>query len=372
MTTQESKNINYTIFVVSNEPWGKQWFIKHHYANELAKLGNDVCFVDPVGAWVPNNLFRQGIEVSEISENLKLVKYNNLLPVRGLPNLALKVNDWLNAKKLNRLRNSKKLVIWQFDAFRFSFNFFNDARKIYHVADHYRDLPFDLENIKHADLIVCTSKTFVDYYSSFGKETIYIPHAISETEVETDAIVVGKLKKKYGDYILHAGSINDRLDISVFREILNHFENRKLVLIGPNRLKIRENKKIFDECISKNNCEYLGLVSGEKVKNYVKASKVCLVSYSFDSKQTLGPITSSLKVLNYLAQKKPVITSNRLEYPSLSDKAIFYGKDIKEYVTLIEKVLDNKLSVDRSLVDDFLMEHYYKSYIQQIFNGLEK
>ena len=128
---------------------------------------------------------------------------------------------------------------------------------------------------------------------------------------------LGKLKKKYGEYILHAGSINDRLDIRIFQEILNRFKNRKLILIGPHRLEKKENKQVFDECISKNNCEYLGVVKGNQVKNYVKASKVCLVSYKFDSTQTLGPITSSLKVLNYLAQKKAIITSNEMEYPSV-------------------------------------------------------
>ncbi len=358
-------------FVISNEPWGNQWFIKHHYAIELAKLGSDVYFVNPVSDWKPSSFIRQGIEVKKISENLKLVSYNNLLPIRVFPKLCLKINDWLNAKKLNKLRKNKRLIIWQFDAFRFSFNFFNNSRKIYHIADHYRDLPFDGENIKNSDLLVCTSKTFMEYYSSFGKETIYIPHAISESEFQTDDVKVADLKERYGSYILHAGSINDRLDIEIFQEILNQFDNHKLVLIGPNKLEDSRNKKIFEECIKRDNFVYLGAVDGSQVKNYVKVAKVCLVAYKFNSTQTLGPVTSSLKVLNYLAQKKPIITSNEIEYESLNGEAIYFGENLGNFIELIEKALNESIVVSGSKIDNFLKKHNYELYINKILSMLK-
>lgn len=41
---------NKTILIISPEPWGKMMISKHHYALELAKLGNEVYFLNP-----PNN-----------------------------------------------------------------------------------------------------------------------------------------------------------------------------------------------------------------------------------------------------------------------------------------------------------------------------
>ncbi len=41
------KIINKTILFISPGPWGINHVSKHHYAIELAKIGNDVYFLNP-------------------------------------------------------------------------------------------------------------------------------------------------------------------------------------------------------------------------------------------------------------------------------------------------------------------------------------
>ncbi len=360
----------YAVLVVSNEPWGTQWFIKHHYANELAKLGFDVHFVNPVEKWSASNVFDRKVNTQRLAENLNLVEFTNPFPIRIAPFAALKQNDRLNAKKLAALTEGKKIILWQFDAFRFAYNFFENAKKIYHVADHYRDLLFDAVNAENADLIVCTSETFVDYYKGFGKPVIYIPHAISEEEYDVDKFKIETLKKNFGRFFLHAGTINDRIELDIFKAVCNRFPEYKIVLIGPQKLHTKKNRDLFEECRRLPNLVFHGPVAAADVKNYVAAAEVCLLAYDFDEMQTLGPITSSLKVLNYLAQYKPIVSSCEIEYGELRETAIYYAPNLGEYLEKLSGAAAGTISVEKEKVAEFLDRHTYVKFIDDIASGL--
>ena len=359
------------IFVNSNETWGDQWFIKHHYASELASMGFQVYFIDPVEKWKVKNILDQSITVKELDLNLQLVRYTNFLPVRILPKLILRINDWINARKLNKLREGKKLIVWQFDSFRFSYNFFGNYKKIYHVADHYHDLPFDQENIKNADLIVCTGKSLLPYYSGFGKPAIHIPHAISEDELKVNMDIVTRFSSQYGTFMLHAGSINDRLDLNIFLKLVAKFPDVNLVMIGSKKLTERKNIELFEICNSKPNFHYLGVINGKEIKNFVHASKLCLLAYDFNSSQTIGTVSSSLKVLNYLAQRRPIVSSIEIEYPELNGKVIFSAHTIDNYLTLVEEIISTDSTIDERSIEAFLKGNRYSIFIEQILNKLE-
>ena len=67
----------YTIIVSSNEPWGDVWLTKQHFANELAKLGASVYFLNPVSKWGIGDLFSSQVEIIETPFGIKVVNYRN-------------------------------------------------------------------------------------------------------------------------------------------------------------------------------------------------------------------------------------------------------------------------------------------------------
>ena len=328
-------------------------------------------FLNPVGKWSPRNMFDSTLTTDVLGENLTIVEHSNPFPLRIAPAAFLKQNDRRNAKKLAGLCGGKKIILWQFDAFRFAHNFFERAKKIYHVADHYRDLPFDSTNAENADLIVCTSETFVSYYKGFGKPTIYIPHAISADEYGVDKNKIATLRKNYGKFFLHAGTINDRIELKIFSEVAARFPEHKVVLIGPERLYERKNQKDFEKCKKIPNVVFLGAVAAADVKTYVAASEACLLAYDFDEIQTLGPITSSLKVLNYLAQFKPIVSSSEIEYGDLKDTAIFCAGNLEHYLQKLDEVVDGTTTIDESVVRQFLDRNTYVKFIGEILEHLD-
>lgn len=359
------------MFIVSNEPWGSQWFVKHHYANELAKLGCDVYFLNPVKEWSAKKLLHDSVGLTKVRDRLSVAEYSNALPVRLAPFTAAWLNDRFNAAKMRPLARGRRILVWQFDPFRFAHNAFGGtSRKIYHVADHYADLPFDAVSARNANLVVCTSERFVAHYSVFGRPVLHIPHAISSDDLAFDAHIVEGLRRRYGKYLLYAGSMNDRMDIGILREVCRAFPAYKLVVLGPNQLSNPENRRLFEECRSYPTFVYEGVVDAGLLRNYINGADACLVAYDFNERQTLGPITSSLKVLHYLAQRKPIVSSSDIEYADLQGRAIFYARDIGEYLNKLRDIFAGRTLLDHRAVDRFLASHTYASFIRNIFDAL--
>ena len=130
---------NKIILIVSNEPWGDVWFSKHHYANELSKLGHNVYFINPAKPWRFSSLFSFSVNIKSINPNLKVITYSNNLPTFSYKSIFQKINDYLICYRLNLLfKNNNNLIIWNFDPFRF-INIYKLKIKylIFHIVDRY-------------------------------------------------------------------------------------------------------------------------------------------------------------------------------------------------------------------------------------------
>lgn len=359
------------VFVISNEQWGKQWFIKHHYANELSSLGYEVYFINPVSSWSLFDLWDRKLYLEKINENLTVVSYKNFLPVRIFPRLITKINDYVVSRTLSsQIQKNRNVIVWQFDPFRFSYNFFQNAFKLYHISDHYSDLPLDRQNVESSDLMVCTGASLIDYYRGFNKPVIHIPHGISSQEYKVNESEVGRIKERYGEFIFHAGSINDRLDLDLISNIPDRFPRYQVVFVGPVILNNEQNRVIWKKCLAKPNFNFLGTIESNAIKNYAQASKVCLLCYSFDSSQRIGTVSSSLKVLHYLAQKKAIVSSIKLEYNELIDRLIFCADNKRGYFELMEGILNGDIDPDLSVIDSFLSSSSYPRLLDKIFQHI--
>ncbi|MBD0400827.1 hypothetical protein [Flammeovirga sp. EKP202] len=348
------------IFIISNEPWGDIWYSKHHYANELSKLNHQVYFINSPSYWTFSHLFDWSIKVNKVSENLYYVDYNNLLPVRIFKDVCRNINDFINCLKLSRI--SKKGIFWQFDPTRFgNTNSLGRFKKIYHVVDPYMKWSSDKQIAQSSDLIICTSKKYLSHYKGItkGEKVIYIPHGLSEDEKITDFDKVEQIKKKEGNYILLVGTINHDIDFSILEGLVEIF---KIIVLGKE--VITDNK--WDILKKHPNLHYKGMIHAQELKYYISASTLCITSYKF-TLQSSGGNRSPLKILNYLAQYKPIVVSTDSEIPTLEGKVIFKASSVEEFIQLaIEKqtILDDD---QRLQIDQYLMNHRYPKLIEQIF-----
>lgn len=364
--SQEIKNR--IVLIVSNEPWGNIWFSKQHYANELAKMGNKVYFINPNNKWKFSNLFSFKTTIHKTDcENIVVVSTKNNFPQFYFKSILTRVNDFINCQKLNSIVNldNPSLIWWKFEPFRYLSTFpYKSSKTIYHVVDPYTSFWQDQYQVKDADLIVCINQRYYDYYKKKKENVILIPHGISDEEFLLDEASVKLIKKQYGNFTILIGTIENDLDLDLLKQLA--LNNIKVVIIGREIIISKE----WKELKTLPNIYYLGEIHAKKINNYISAAKAGLVAYTFNSSITdLG--RTPLKTINYLAQNKPVVTSRRTTISTLESQAIYYASDTKEYISFVDKAMNNELFVNEVKVKDYLNDHSYPKLINKVLDQLD-
>ncbi|PCJ01410.1 MAG: hypothetical protein COB15_00365 [Flavobacteriales bacterium] len=346
------------IIITSNESWGKTWYSKQHYAYELSQMGHIVLFINPPSKWSIKNLFSFKTNHTKINDNLTTIDYKNNLPQR----FFFRVNDFLNALKIQRHIKSKEMILWKFDPYRFtSFFSLKKVKTIYHAVDPYMILWQDKIHAKKANLIVSTSPKYIEYYNRLNTNVIHIPHGISNEEFQLNQTKVSSIKEKYGDYVILIGTVSDLVDIELLQKIAQ--ENINLVIIGAENHSSKE----WDALKKTSNVFYLGEMHAKNLNNYIAVSKACLIAYKFNCKKEEAS-GSPLKALNYLAQSKAIITSLDSEIEPLKNCGIYRAKNVVEYIDLLKKIMNNELNIDVLKIKNYINNHQYENLIRQILN----
>ena len=352
------------IFVISNEEWGKQWLSKHHYANELAKLGFTVYFVDPVKRWKFVDLFSLAVVKKKVKDNLHILFYRNNFPIRFLGKFFLRLNDYLNSYKLSKITGGADVLWWNFDPFRFiNTDFFYESKTIYHVVDPYSHFWQDRLQAENADLIVCTNQKYADTYCRYGFSPLFIPHGISKDEF-TDgySTQVRQIRNEVGEFAIIVGAVNNEWDFELLKSIVD--KGVKILILGQ-----ETNLVDWNDLKANPNIVYQGVVHAKNLKHYINAAKVCLVPY----KKRPGKHTRSpLKFLNYLAQYKPIITSFDPFLDIPANRAIYFADKKEDFVRLTKRAMNDNLTVDKRVVQAYLDEHEYPVLIDRILNELKQ
>lgn len=357
------------IFILSNEPWGDVWYTKQHYAYELAKLNYAVYFLNPVTKWSPRNIFSTRMDVSEVQPNLFSVTYKNNLPVRFFSKFFLNINDLINHRKISKISQQGLSVFWQFDPFRFAYHGNHSKFKfIYHVDDPFMNIPTDANIAKRANLIISTSPKYIKHYQKLNDHVLFIPHGISKEELETEPNIVKLISQKHGTFILLVGTINEDVDLDLLWSLKELKE--KILILGRENLQNPQTIQKWNNLIQDKYVEFIGPVHAKQLKNYIAASTLCLNPYKFTLKKAIGT-GSPMKILNYLAQHKPIITSIDSEIEALEGSVIYRANNQQEFISLVKLGLTQKLSVNHQMIDEYLHKNMYPYFIEKIFSQLE-
>lgn len=356
------------IILTSNEPWGEIWFSKQHYAFELSKQGHHVYFINPVQNWSFKNLFSFKVNQVDVFDNLTVIDYKSNFPQRHLPFLFTFLNDFLNSFKLRFILkiSNKDTVWWKFDPFRFlSIFFYKKCAKIFHVVDPYIHLWQNKHQAKSANLIICTSPKYIDYYSALTpSKVIEIPHGISPDEFNIDETKKESIIKLYQRFAIVVGTISQEIEIDLLYKLAK--KNISLVIIGQELIK---NNK-WEEIKNFPNVFYLGKMHAKKLKNYISAASVCLILYKFEGKKEQIS-RSPLKALNYLAQMKPVVSSIDSDVPSLLNKGIYQASNIEDFINITLKAIESDMVIDNLSITQYLDAHLYPKLISKILKEVK-
>ncbi|MCI5749326.1 glycosyltransferase [Clostridium perfringens] len=205
------------------------------------------------------------------------------------------------------------------------------------IEDHEKLLR-DKENV----LVVSTAKKLKDIANKFRGENennILAPNAVNLEDFKNHGHEIGEkiqpIVNKRKPIIGYYGALAKWFDYKLIEQLAKEREDYEIVLIGM------DYDGSYDQSNLKyySNISYLGMIDYKDLINYSRYFDVCIVPFI---KNDITDSTSPLKIFEYMALEKPMVTTNINECKNYESCLI--SKDYDEFIRNIDKAL--KLEVD--------------------------
>jgi len=315
---------NKTILLISPNNWGTMHISKHHYAIELARLGNTVFFLNP-----PNQeiTFKKKIDIIPIKEHPNLYCINHDLPFPyHLKFRFTRIFHFLMGfyiKSLQKKIGKPLDIVWSFDLnYIYPFSLFpKKAIKILHPVDE-PGSPAALKSAIGADIIFSVTREILEKYQQFSVPKIFINHGLS------NFFLSGKFENKTNGQIrvgFSGNLIRHDLDRSTFLQIIS--ENPSVLFecwgsYKPNELNIgghhdQSAKEFIAELSKLPNVILHGAVPPSELKKGYARMDAFLICYDVERDVSKG--TNYHKVIEFLCTGKVIVSNNITTYQQRPD-----------------------------------------------------
>lgn len=200
------------------------------------------------------------------------------------------------------------------------------------IEDHERLLR-DKDNV----LVVSTAKKLKDITNSFRGENennILAPNAVNLEDFKKYGHEIGKeiqpIVKKRKPIIGYYGALAKWFDYKLIEQLAREREEYEIVLIGM------DYDGSYGQSNLKNysNVSYLGMIDYKDLINYSKCFDVCMVPFI---KNDITDSTSPLKIFEYMALEKPIVTTDINECKNYNSCMV--SKDADEFIKNIDRSL---------------------------------
>lgn len=308
------------IFILSPQHWGTMFLSKHHYAIELAKMGNEVFFINP-----PEPRWKLGKSHFEIIAT----KFHGLFLVDQKLNVPYNFKFHLeplfhffmkrHIGKMEKVLGIPDLV-WSFDlGNNYPFRFFSkSAKKLFFPADFPRT-KMAVQAAQNADLIVSIAQEILDEYPQIEIKKLLINHGVAQHFIEAGA----KPYVKIDDIIkvgLSGNFLRPDIDRPILTEIINTNLNILFEFFGAYEMKDSNiggwndtDTHHFIETLKANHNVILhGAIPSHHLAEELRRMDLFLICYDVQKDQSKG--TNYHKVMEYLAYGKPILSNNISAY----------------------------------------------------------
>lgn len=322
------------ILLISPEAWGINHVSKHHYAKELAKLGNEVYFLNPPSA---------KFGLTKISKGLFVVDYKSLF--RGLSKLPHFLSALLIKYQIQKIE--KKLgvnveIIWNFDSSRFfNLSMLTQKLRICHIVDMAENIQRPLL-AQTSDVCFCTSDYIKKELSCYSKNVTKIHHGYQipekfyEINEEFDkgriqVGYVGNLARTCIDWELIMQLIKKHLDVQF--NFIGSFEvsNLSKSSIDEHRLAVLKDSS---------NVTLLGLKESHLIPSYLREFDVLISAYKLENEVDIKQHSNLHKTMEYIGSGKVTVSTYSDEY---KDKRYLFEMMEKnnQFSDVFKKVIAN-------------------------------
>ncbi len=306
---------NKTIIIISQQDWGKMFISKHHYASELARLGNTVYFMnspDKTGELKPGEI---KVEPTG-NDNLSVIKHRFIHPYI-LKHKLPAVHRFLlkyHISKLYREIGGPVDIVWSFDVSdTISLAAFPDySYKIFMPVDN----PVAPKQEKRGDVILSVTQEILDAYKS-DVPKMFVNHGVADHFISHEISTGINNPLQVG---MSGNFLRPDIDWTCILNIIS--ANRHIVFNFWGSFEARDGNlasnlatdadTVRRQLSAMDNVRINGAVDVHKLSTCLKKMDCFLICYDIEKDQSKG--TNYHKVLEYLATGKAIISNNITTY----------------------------------------------------------
>jgi glycosyltransferase involved in cell wall biosynthesis len=357
---------------ISTTDWdAPQFGSRQQIAYLLARRGNRVLFVEVARALhslisapaeTRRALARMG-RLRPVEEGLFAYTPWPVWPIYYHP-FTNAVNQRLLARDvrgaLGRLRWSPPDVLWTYwPNSAYLVGTFGERAAVYHCIDEFATRSYPLvgkgviaameaELCRKVDLVFARTEALTEAKRRFNPNTAFLPGGVdivlfdptrSESNDSSLAAQIRQLPRPRAGFL---GTIDDRLDIELLSAAFERLPNTHLVMAGP----IKQHLVDLSALAALQNVHFLPAYPHQDAPAMIAALDLCLIPYRLNS-YTEG--LSPLKLYEYLAMGKPVVTTN-LPYVQREAAHVAITRTVDDFVAAIQQRLDSPPSAEEQAI----------------------
>ena len=310
-----------TILIISPQSWGKMFVSKHHYAIELAKLGNTVFFLNPPDIGRDRSLPSIEIHPSEMQENLFLIDHRISFPYNikfhfiSLFHLLMRSHISQILKKIGRPVD----IVWSFDLgnlYAFS-SFPNSCLKIFHPVDE----PLNqtaINSAKGAQIIFSVTGEILEKYRHMPVPGYFINHGVAQYFFQGSEAVPNLRGEVHVGF--SGNLLREDIDRDTFLEIISGHPEMIFDCWGSFEVQHSNiggrtdpgTQSFLQKLKQLSNVRLHGVLPARELALAFLDMDAFLVCYDVERDQSKG--TNYHKIMEYLSTGKVIISSNISTY----------------------------------------------------------
>ena len=322
-------NRNKQIVCISTHYWDDPWFRKQHFMSRFHKEGYKIAYIEPSFSMVKkaniskkkyatNRFFATTVE--EINKNLFIIKPPRYLPFWTRPFVSKLTFLYISYRIQSALKKIgfKDYILWIYrPEFANGLKIFNYKKLVFDITDDLAAYSGKNRNkyvyikvcmdylVQKSDLTIVTAYTLFEKFKSISSNIHLVPNGYDSNLFagRSDFSIPSDTKEIPRPIIGFVGTIFSFLDFNLLRYIIHRNKDKSFVFVGNYESAVKE--EWLSIVKSYKNIFWLNKKKKEKIPEYINRFDVCLNPFKVDN---VSKSVSPLKVFEYLAMKKPVIS----------------------------------------------------------------
>jgi len=219
---------------------------------------------------------------------------------------------------------------------------------------------------EEADLVTVTNSHLMNEFLSlypWRTDALYVPNAVRRDIFNIESVSSTPSDMPCGEVTIgYFGNIGEWFDWETVEYLADQRPSWNFVIIGQYSMRPEFPIEAWERLTSRSNVHALGKKKHGELIDYLAHWDLCIIPFK---KGPVARATSPVKVYEYLSAYKPVVTFESEEMKGLP--YVYHAKDRRDFLSKIEHAL--KVTIDRKIIDNFLVESTWRKRALAILNG---